>query len=177
MEHWRHRCVRCASVSNCAGGDQLSWPFFLNGHSRTLPQEREQPFALANACKRACRRSSLSKRLHLRKRGRQRTMCEAAGTGPVGPAAHAGPTRSRCASACGARNKYAAPAGAPPQVVRDRARHQPRSSKRLVLPLANTKKGQEPSPAPALFDAQNSSSIAPCTVCTTRLARCAGKAL
>ena len=54
---------------------------------------------------------------------------------------------------------------------------QPRSSTRPFPPPANTKKGQEPSPAPALLDAQNSSSIAPCTVCTTRLARCAGKAL
>ena len=97
--------------------------------------------------------------------------------GKVGPAARAGPTRSRCASACGARNKYTAPAGAPPQVVRDRARHQHRSLPLFLLPLANTKKGQEPSPAPAPSDVQNSSSIAPCTVCTTRLARCAGKAL
>lgn len=37
-------------------------------------------------------------------------------------------------------------------------------------------KGQEPFPVPALKRCQNSSSIAPCTVWTTRAARCAGMA-
>jgi hypothetical protein len=50
----------------------------------------------------------------------------------------------------GPRTKMAAPAGAPPKAGRDRARPQPRSAFRPAPAQANTKKGQEPSPAPAL---------------------------
>ena len=89
------------------------------------------------------------KRSHLRKRRRQRTMCEAAGTGLVVSArarwSDPPPVR-KCAR--GQTQKSRALRSASPD-ARDRARPQPRSASPNHRP-ASMKKGEEPSPVPAL---------------------------
>ena len=69
------------SLHNCSGRPRNDCGSMIVGVWQSFPKEREQPFALAGACERSCRSYTLNKRPHLRKRGRQRTMCGAAGTG------------------------------------------------------------------------------------------------
>ena len=95
------------------------------------------------------------------------------------PRHRAGPARCRSGVRAGPRTKMAAPAGAPPKAGRDRARPQPRSAP-LFDPLQEKqtrKKGRNRHRLLPSYGRQYSSSMAPWTVCTTRLARCAGSAL
>ena len=104
------------------------------------------------------------KRSHLRKRRRQRTMCEAAGTGPVVPAARAGPTRRRFASARGAQNKKRPR----PQERIARCAGQSASTAPLRIPEPSSgereKRAENRRRFPPSLDLQNSSSIPPRTV-------------
>ena len=79
-------------------------------------------------------------------------------------------------SARGAQNENAAPSGAVPKAARDRARPQPRSAFRSHPSCMRTRKKAGTGEGSCPIARQNSS-IAPGTVCTMRLARCAGSAL